>query len=118
MSIAPLPLVEDELAERELAIGTTGWTAEDLDDPVIERFWLAGRYEIVEGVLTQVAAAAYLDGTGALTKLVSLLNNHIDATGIGGMIAQETDVVLESMRVPRVDAVYLTPDALRAQEAI
>jgi Putative restriction endonuclease len=118
MSITPMPSLQGELGERELAVGTTGWTAEDLDDPVVERFWLAGRYEIVEGVLTQVAAAAYLDGTGSLTKLVSILSNHIDATGLGGMIAQETDVVLESMRVPRVDAVYLTADALRAQEAI
>ena len=113
-----MPLVEDELDQRELAVGTTGWTAEDLDDPVIEKFWLAGRYEIVEGVLTQVAAAAYLDGTGALTKLVSILNSHIEATGVGGMIAQETDVVLESMRVVRVDAVYLGADALRTQETM
>ena len=49
---------------------------------------------------------------------MTLLKNHVDATGLGGLFGQETDVVLESMRVARVDAVYLTADALRKQEAL
>jgi len=59
-----------------------------------------------------------LDGGGALTNLVTLLKNHIDTSGSGGMFAQETDVVLENMRVPRVDAIYLTAEALVRQETI
>jgi len=118
MSTLQLPAEVDELETKNFAVGTTGWTADDLDDPEIERLWLAGRYEIVEGVLTQVAAAAYLDGGGALTNLVTLLKNHIDTSGSGGMFAQETDVVLENMRVPRVDAIYLTAEALVRQETI
>ena len=116
---APVPVeLEDNAPTKEFAVGTTGWTADDLDDPATERLWLAGKFEIVEGVLTQMAAAAYLDGTGALTNLVTLLKNHADATGLGGLFGQVTDVVLESMRVARVDAVYLTADALRKQEAL
>jgi len=41
-------------------IGTTGWTARtarDLDRPEAAEAWERGRYEIVEGVMTEVAAA-------------------------------------------------------------
>jgi hypothetical protein len=40
------------LVARPFLPGTTGWTASDLDDPAIERGWIRGSYEIVEGVLT------------------------------------------------------------------
>jgi Uma2 family endonuclease len=95
--------------------GTIGWTADDLDDPEVERLWFDGRYEIVEGVLTQMPAA-YLDSSGALIRLVTMLTEFADAKGIGGKFAVETDLVLHPMRVPRADAVFLTADALRRQE--
>jgi len=38
---------------RKFEVGTTGWTADDLDDERIERHWESGRYEIVEGVLNE-----------------------------------------------------------------
>ena len=41
-------------AKKRFVAGTLGWTADDLDDPRIERLWDQGRYEIVEGVLTQM----------------------------------------------------------------
>ncbi|HZL38562.1 MAG TPA: hypothetical protein VFC78_24855 [Tepidisphaeraceae bacterium] len=44
--------------------GTTGWTADDLDDPQIERQWEDGAYEIIEGVLT-LMPAAYFAGSNA-----------------------------------------------------
>jgi len=37
---------------RSVVPGTTRWTADDLDDPRIEREWFRGHYEIIEGVLT------------------------------------------------------------------
>jgi Uma2 family endonuclease len=111
------PPHDAESEKREFVVGTTGWSADDLDDPEIERKWDQGSYEIVEGVLTHVAAANF-DGGGALVNLVALLKNHVDAAGLRGMFAVETDVILESMRVPRVDAVYLSGDALARQEAL
>ena len=98
-----------EVAHREFIPGTTGWSASDLDDPVIERKWLAGRYEIVEGVLTQMPAA-YFDGGGALEEILHLIRMHIDAVNTGGKLAIEVDLVLGDLRVPIVDAVYLSAD--------
>jgi Uma2 family endonuclease len=88
-----------------------------LDDPTIERLWEEGRYEIVEGVLTQMPAA-YFDGGRGLFRLMTIVQGYIDANNIGGDFAVESDVVLNNMRVPRIDAVYLNPDALQRQEAI
>jgi hypothetical protein len=61
--------------KKEFEPGTTGWTVDDLNDPAIERQWFAGRYEIVEGVLTTVPPA-YVDGalsTGRLLWVVERL---------------------------------------------
>jgi Uma2 family endonuclease len=108
---------DDEAGRREFIPGTIGWTADDLDDPRIEQAWSSGCYEIVEGVLTQMAAANF-DGGGALVELITIVGAHIRQHGIGGKFAVETDVVLNQMRVPRVDAVYLSAEALRRQEAL
>src|SRR5687767_9543294 len=99
---AQLDLVE-ETRPREFKPGSIGWTADDLDDPEFERQWDEGRYEIVEGVLAQMAAA-HFDGGRSLLRLVMMLQTHVDATGLGGEFAVETDVILDQMRVPRVDA--------------
>ena len=113
----PEPFVDgDDAYDRPLSAGTTGWTADDLADPRFEAFWEAGKYEIVEGVLTQMPAARLDDGR-ALFKLLSRVQGHLDAIGDGGAISFETDVIVGKMRVPRVDAVYLAADLLPAQEA-
>jgi Uma2 family endonuclease len=121
MSTVPVnvaPSAEDaESDARPFVVGTTGWTADDLDDPEIERQWEQGRYEIVEGVLTQMAAA-YFDGGCGLVRLIVIVQAYLDAKKISGKFAVETDVVLKSMRVPRIDAVYLDADALARQEKI
>jgi Uma2 family endonuclease len=114
---APPPSLDgDDAYDRPFSAGTTGWTADDLDDPRFESLWEAGKYEIVEGVLTQLPAARLDDGR-ALFKLMSRVQAHLDATGDQGAISFETDVIVEKMRVPRVDAVYLAADLLPAQEA-
>ena len=119
MSTVPVRIEwEDEVHRpREFAVGTLGWTADDLDDPEIERQWDEGSYEIVEGVLTRMAAA-HFDGGNSLFRLGMIIQSHVDAAGTGGEFAVETDLVLEQMRVPRVDGMYLTADELRRQEAL
>lgn len=107
---------DDDAERRRFVPGTIGWTADDLDDPEVERLWFDGRYEIVEGVLTQMPAA-YLDSSGALIRLVSMLMDFAKANHIDGKFAVETDLVLHPMRVPRADAVFMTAEALRRQEA-
>jgi hypothetical protein len=96
--------------------GTMGWTEDDLDDPQIERQWLAGRFEIVEGVLAAMPPA-YFDGTMALHKLMFRVQTHVDAHGPRGQFGPETDFVVGRNRVARVDAIFLTDEDQRQQEA-
>jgi hypothetical protein len=101
---------------RDFVPGTTGWSVDDLDDPEIERLWLEGRYEIVEGVLT-VIPAAYYDGGMALKRLIKIVENHTVLIGMGDGFSIEVDVVLNRRRLPRIDAVFLSPDEQRRQKA-
>jgi Uma2 family endonuclease len=94
--------------------GTTGWTADDLDDPGIETAWLRGRYEIIEGVLTTMPAA-YFEGGEAITNLIIVVGSHLRAMGVRGGFATEVDIVIDQARVLRADAAYLTPDDKRRQ---
>ena len=96
--------------------GTTGWTASDLDDPEIERLWLRGRYELVEGVLTTMPAAYFIGGE-ALGNLVFVVQTHLRSQGVRGGFAQEVDVVVDELRVARVDAVYVDAGAKARQRA-
>lgn len=105
-----------ELEHRPFIPGTTGWSADDLDDPHIERLWSEGRYEIVEGVLTEMAAAMFDSGL-ALERLLRILANHTLARGLGDAFATEVDMILGARRVPIVDAVFLSPDDLVKQKA-
>jgi len=100
---------------KEFEPGTTGWTADDLDDPAIEAQWEAGRYEIVEGVLTKVAAA-HINSTIPLGRLVYAVKRHLDDANIPGDFGPGTDFVLLPKRVAKVDIVFVTPDDLRRQQ--
>jgi Uma2 family endonuclease len=95
--------------------GTTGWTASDLDDPAIERQWVKGNYEIVEGVLTTMPPA-YFAGGNAVANLIYLLKAHSKAAQLGWRFATEADIVIDPLRVPRVDAVMLTSGDAKKQE--
>ena len=96
--------------------GTLGWTARDLDDPDFEGLWFQGRYEIVEGVLTQMPAA-YFAGGSALSNLLFLLKLHTRTHGPAGSFAVETDIVLGETRVVVADAVFMTPNDAQRQAA-
>jgi Uma2 family endonuclease len=102
-------------SSRPFQTGTGGWSAADLDDPDIARQWDEGRFEIVEGVLSSMPAA-YLDSSRALKRLVRVVERHLDDAGIGGEVDLEVDFVAAGNRVPRVDAVYMTPEDDRRQQ--
>src|SRR5687768_9251937 len=99
---------------KEFKPGTTGWTADDLDDPQIERLWNAGKYEIVEGVLT-LMPPAYFDSGVALHRLMRLVDRHAEQAGIKGDFAPEVDLIVARQRVAHVDAVFVTEADLRRQ---
>lgn len=112
-SITP-SLSPSALPRRKFQVGTTGWTADDLDDPNFAAEWERGRHEIVEGVLT-LMPAAYLDGTLPLGRLRRLVERHLDSTNGAGEFAGETDLVAGRKRVARVDLLFVTPDDLHKQ---
>lgn len=101
---------------RRFRAGTTGWTAADLDDPQIEMLWERGRYEIVEGVLTRMPAAAYYDPGVALSRLTRHILAFVAPTDPGAEMPAEVDVIVGDRRVPKVDALYLSPSDRQAQK--
>jgi Uma2 family endonuclease len=104
-------------SSRPFEPGTTGWTVHDLDDPEIERRWAAGRYEIVEGVLTTMPPA-YFVGGNALFNLLYEIKFHLRQSRQPGRFATELDIVVDEDRVARSDAAMLTPqDEARQAEA-
>jgi Uma2 family endonuclease len=99
---------------RPFVPGTTGWTAQDLDDPDIEHRWFEGRHEIVEGVLTTMPPAYFVGGE-TLFRLMSRVALH--AGEAAGSFATEVDIVVDEDRVARADAAFLTPaDKQRQRE--
>jgi hypothetical protein len=102
---------------RVFAPGTMGWTVADLEDPLFARLWFAGRYEIVEGVLTQMPAA-YFAGQEALYNLMRVVEDHAVAElGVRPRIAMEVEVVVNLRRLARSDAAMLLPADSKRQTA-
>jgi Uma2 family endonuclease len=102
-------------SSRLLVPGTTGWSVRDLDDPQIEREWENSHYEIIEGVLTQMAPA-YYDGAVALSNLEFLILQFVKNTNLRGHFAHEVDFILASKRLVKPDSVFLTPEDERRQK--
>jgi len=94
--------------------GTTGWTADDLDDPAVEAEWERGRYEIIEGVLTTVPTA-YFEAGVATVSLLFAVASHLKVGGARGGFASGVDIIIEPSRVVPPDAVYLSPEDKRRQ---
>ena len=103
--------------QKDFKVGTLGWSAADLDDPQIEKLWDNGRYEIVEGVLTEMPPAQF-DAGEPLISLMGILKNHAKRKKLGGGFAVETDIVLDDLRVARADGVYLTQQQKERQAAL
>ena len=93
---------------RRFVVGTTGWNADDLDDPHIERQWERGRHEIVEGVLTRMPPA-YFEGALPAGRLQRIVTIHLHTTGHSGDFAAEVDFVVNRKRVARPDLIFVTP---------
>jgi Uma2 family endonuclease len=97
--------------------GTTGWSEDDLDEPRIEARWERGGYEIVEGVLARTPAA-YLQESLPLGRLVRQVERHLETNRLPGEFAFGVDLVVDPIRVARVDALLLTPEQIRKQAQI
>jgi Uma2 family endonuclease len=92
----------------EFRVGTTGWTASDLDDPQIEALWFDGHYEIFEGALVEMPPSYFAGGEG-LANLLLILGTYTRGKKLGGGFANETDIVINEDRVVRSDAIWLSP---------
>ena len=103
------------IESKQFEPGTTGWTVDDLDDPEIERQWFAGRYEIVEGVLTTMPPASF-DGSRPFGRLIRIVERHLDRAGVPGDFLPELDFVLAPRRVVRIDVAFVTPGDAERQE--
>ena len=86
-----------------------------MDDPQIERQWENAHYEIIEGVLTEMAPA-YYDGGVALANLEFLILDFVKRTKLGGHFAHEVDFILASKRLVKPDSVFMTPEDERRQK--
>lgn len=93
--------------KRQLIPGTTGWTAADLNSPVIGREWEARRLQIVEGVLALVPPA-YWEECVALDRLVRRVQGYLVSRSITPSIACGVDLILSPERVVKGDAVYMS----------
>jgi Uma2 family endonuclease len=110
----PISIAVDEDI-RLFEAGSTGWSADDLDDPNIEAAWLAGRFEIIEGVLARMAPA-YFAGGQAQIELIILLRAHFPSKSNPVRFSTEVDLVLSQRRVLRADAIMMTARDKRNQE--
>lgn len=96
-------------------VGTTGWTVDDLSDPAVQEHWSQGRYELVDGVITEMAPQGF-GGVRPQSRLRRLLEDQIRPTGQLGHSHHEVDLRLPNRRrVPKPDMIYLTPAQGRRQ---
>lgn len=102
---------------KRFASGTTGWTAADLDDPYLEAVWEKRHYEIVEGVLARMPSAHY-NSSVALGRLIQVLLPVLQTSDPDAVIPGEVDVIVGDRRVPRVDALYLSPQDRERQKQL
>jgi len=105
------------ISHRAFEPGTTGWTIDDLEDPEILWRWSEGRYELVEGVLTKMTPQGF-ENIDPLQRLRRMIERHVDAANLDGEFYPEVDVLLNSGRVVRPDALFLTAKQHREQKRI
>ena len=110
-------LTAPRTARRRFVAGTTGWTASDLDDPRIEPLWERGHFEIVEGVLTRMPPA-YYDSSIALGNLIDILLPALRVNDPRAKIPTEVDLIVGERRIPKVDALYLSPQERERQQQL
>jgi Uma2 family endonuclease len=104
-------------SHRQFEPGTTGWMVDDLQDPDIQWQWSDGRYELVDGVLTETAPQGF-EGIDPLSCLRRLLERHLTAAGRDGYFYHEVDLFLRAGRIARPDMIFLTPDERKQQKQL
>jgi len=92
--------------------GSSGWTVEDLEAPEVWSAWESGRYELVEGVITEMPPAVF-DGSSAVVKLIRLVLDQVEDSGLSVEPASECDIVLAPTRIVRADGIILLTSELR-----
>ena len=97
--------------EPVLQPGTMGWSAADLEDPVLRRLWDEGRFEILDGVLTIMPAVFYIGGECA-ANLVYLLRSHLRDRKVPSTFSFEVDIQISEPYLLRADAVGVFGDDL------
>jgi Uma2 family endonuclease len=97
--------------------GTVGWTAEDLIDPSLRRQWEAGRFEIVDGVLTVMPPAFYVGGN-VVDNLKRVLCAYCDARQMRVSTSSETHIVVNGVRVAMADGVAVLGEQLAKLDSL
>lgn len=120
MTTAAAPQVKGEAVYsadgRLFEPGSAGWTVHDLDEPALEFAWFERRYELIDGVITKMAAAYFMGGT-PLLELILLIRSHAAGSHAAGRFGAEIDIVIDESRVVKADAAWLTPGEWEAQKA-
>jgi Uma2 family endonuclease len=80
-----------------------GWSVQDLEDPVVLGLFHAGRFEILQGILTTMPPAFFRGGECA-DNLKFLLVPYLKSKGIAFRFASEVDVQIDENRLLRADA--------------
>lgn len=107
--VAPAPI-----PTKPFRPGTTGWRASDLHDPRVEQMWEQGRYEIINGALTETPPP-FFGGQSRLFELQPQVRLQQEKRGVPGQFANEVDIIVDDLRLVRADAVWMTPGQLRRQ---
>jgi Uma2 family endonuclease len=103
--------------ELVLKPGTMGWTASEMEDPILRRLWDAGRYEILDGVLTIMPAAFFIGGESAET-LAYLLRCYLKDKKIPAAFSTKVDIQINETRLVRSDFVAVFGDDLAKFKAL
>jgi Uma2 family endonuclease len=104
-------------SHRLFEAGTTGWTVDDWYELDSQGLLPEGRYEIVDGVLTEMAPQGF-EGIDPQSNLRRVLERQLDAVGQQGRFYHEVDVLLRRNRVARPDMIYLTRDQRQQQKKL
>lgn len=102
---------------KPLRPGVGGWTVDELDLPEVEALWAGGRYELVDGVITEMAPA-YFDGGNAVSKLLSVVVRHLEERHIEVEGAVECDLVLSEDRLAVADLIFISAAELEQSRKI
>lgn len=94
--------------------GSTGWTVDDLRKPPFAEQWVAGRYELVNGVITEMAPAAFRHGY-PIGRLIFSLQSYFIEHQVDAMIAPEADIFVTSEKYFIADAAVVERSQLERE---